>query len=45
VEASDDLGSGAWTALTNVTLGSSSFYFSEPAQAAGGGRYYRIRSP
>ncbi len=45
VETCSDLGSGVWTALTNVTLTGGSFTFSEAAEAGGGGRYYRIRSP
>jgi hypothetical protein len=44
VEVCTDLGSGVWTALTNVTLTGGLYYFSEPAET-GGGRFYRIRSP
>jgi hypothetical protein len=44
VEACTNPACPVWTPLTNVTLTNGSFYFSEPAQAGGAGRYYRIGS-
>jgi len=45
VEACTNLGDPVWTALTNVRLTNGLFHFSEPAQAASAGRFYRISSP
>jgi hypothetical protein len=45
VEACTNLANPVWTALTNVTLTSGLFYFSEPLQAGSPGRYYRISLP
>jgi len=45
VEGCADLGNPVWTALTNVTVASGLFHFSEPLQGNTPGRYYRIRSP
>jgi hypothetical protein len=45
VEACTNLANPVWTALTNVSLTSGQFYFSEPLQADSPGRYYRISSP
>jgi hypothetical protein len=45
VEACTNLGVPVWTALTNVMLTNGLFHFSEPAQPASAGRFYRIGSP
>jgi hypothetical protein len=45
VEACTNLANPVWIALTNVTLTSGLFHFSEPLQAESAGRYYRISSP
>jgi len=45
VEACTNLANPVWTPLTNVTLTTGSFYFSEPIQAGSPSRYYRISSP
>jgi hypothetical protein len=45
VEGSTNLAGPVWTPLQTNTLTSGSFYFSEPVQTNGAGRYYRIRSP
>jgi hypothetical protein len=44
VEASANLASPVWTPLQTNTLTNGSFYFSEPLQTNGTGRYYRISS-
>jgi hypothetical protein len=45
VEACDDLSCGVWSPLQAVALTNGSFYFSEPVQTNGAGRYYRLGSP
>ncbi len=45
VEGSTNLAGPVWTPLQTNTLTSGSFYFSEPVQTSGSGRYYRISSP
>ena len=45
VEACTNLASPVWTALQSLTLTNGLFYFSEPLQTNGSGRYYRISSP
>jgi hypothetical protein len=45
VEASGDLSGSAWTPLLTLTLTNGSYYFSEPLQTNGTGRFYRISSP
>jgi hypothetical protein len=45
VEGCTNLANPVWTALTNVTLTNGLFHFSEPAQPASAGRFYRIGSP
>jgi hypothetical protein len=45
VEACTNLANPVWTPLTNVTLTSGSFHFSDPLPPTTPGRYYRISSP
>ena len=45
VEACSDLANPVWTAVTNTTLTGGSFYFSDPLQGNGSGRFYRIGAP
>jgi hypothetical protein len=45
VEACYNLACPVWSPLQAVTLTNGSFYFSEPAQANGAGRFYRLGSP
>ena len=45
VEACTNLASPVWTPLQTNTLTNGSFYFSEPLQTNGSGRYYRISLP
>jgi hypothetical protein len=45
VEASTNLAAGSWLPLQTVTLTSGSAYFSEPLQANGLGRFYRLSPP
>jgi hypothetical protein len=45
VEACANLASPVWTQLQAATLTNSLFYFSEPLQTNGSGRFYRISSP
>jgi hypothetical protein len=45
VEACTNLASPVWTARQSLTLTNGLFYFSEPLQTNGSGRYFRIRSP
>ena len=45
VEACANLASPVWIALQSLTLTNGLFYFSEPLQTNGSGRYYRISSP
>jgi hypothetical protein len=45
LEASTDLSSPAWIPLQTLTLTNGSFFFSEPLQANGSGRFYRVSSP
>jgi hypothetical protein len=45
VEACTNLASPVWTPLQSVTLSSSCFYFSEPVQANGAGRFYGLGFP
>ncbi len=45
VESCTNLACPVWSPLRAVTLTNGSFYFSEAAQANGGGRFYRIGSP
>ncbi len=45
VEACTNLSNPIWIPLQTNTLTNGSFYFSEPLQTNGSGRYYRITSP
>ena len=45
VEGCTNLAKPVWTRLTNGMLTGGLFHFSEPAQAEGPGRFYRISSP
>ncbi len=42
VEASANLAGSAWTPILTNTLSNGSFYFSEPLQTNGAGRFYRV---
>ena len=45
VQASANLASPVWTPLQSLTLTNGLFYFSEPLQTNGSGRFYRISAP
>jgi hypothetical protein len=45
VEVSTNLANPVWAPLQTNTLTNGSFYFSEPVQTNGSGRFYRISSP
>jgi hypothetical protein len=45
VQACTNLANPVWTPLTNVTLTTGSFHFSEPLQPNTPARYYRIAFP
>ena len=45
VEVCTNLASPVWIALQSLTLTNGLFYFSEPLQTNGSGRYYRISAP